>query len=263
MALNTEVLKGTTSLVVGIANKFSIAYSIAERIRACGGDVIATYIDDRFEKKVRECTDDMGIKAYFHYDASDASSAKNLAQEIEKIGRIDNIVHAIARAERVDLEGSYFNVNAGNFASAMHVSCFSLTNLAKELYEVINDNGSIITMTYGGARQTVHNYNVMGVCKAALEASVRYLAVDCGKRGIRVNAVSAGPIKTLAASGVRSFNGIVDASKKFSPLGRIVTLEDISGTALFLLINDLSSGVTGQVIYVDCGVSAVAVPGDD
>ena len=259
-----QPLKNKTSLVIGIANDFSIAHSVARRIRDNGGDVIATYMDDKFSRKVRECTKDMGIKEYIHYNAMDPECMEGFIEGIKKAcpNGIDHIVHAIARAERADLSGEYFNVNQENFTTAMHVSCYSLTQVSRCLFPLLNDGGSIVTFSYSGAQRTAPNYNVMGVCKAALEASVRYLAWDCGKRGIRVNAISAGPIKTLAATGIKDFQEIVEASKRFSPLKRSVTLDDISGTALFLLMNELSSGITGQVIYVDCGVNSVGLPTD-
>jgi enoyl-[acyl-carrier protein] reductase I len=260
--MNKNLLQGKRGIIFGVANDKSIAYSIAKECFENGAEIILTYLNDVFKKRVEPISKSLNVKAIFQCDASKPEDIENLYEEVSKIwDKIDFIVHAVAFSDKNELNGRYINTSLNNFLNSMHVSCYSLTNIAR-VFEPLMINktcsSSIITLTYYGAEKVMPNYNVMGVCKAALEASVKYLASDMGQYGIRVNAISAGPIRTLASSGISDFNYILEWNKNNSPMKRNVTQDEVGKSALFLL-SDLSSGVTGENIHVDCGYHIVGM----
>lgn len=249
------LLKGKRGLICGVANDKSIAWGIAKQAHENGAELIFSYQGEIFEKRVRPLAESVNSELIIECDVTNDESIKNMFEKIaSKFGKIDFIVHSIAFANKDFLQGKYFHVSRESFAQAMDVSVYSLTSLCKHGYEYMNEGGSVVTMTYFGAEKVIKNYNVMGVAKAALENSVMYLANDMGDKNIRVNAISAGPIKTLAGSGIAEFRKMLKDNEINSPLKRNVTLEDIGGTAVYLLSN-LGSGVTGENIHVDCGYS--------
>jgi enoyl-[acyl-carrier protein] reductase I len=255
----SNLLEGKNGLVVGVANNMSLAWSIAEAASKSGAELAFTYLNEALEKRVRPLAEELNSKYIYHCDASNDESIASLIQSVKKdMGKIDFIIHAVAFSDKSELKGRYLDTSLANFINTMHVSCYSLVNLVKRAEEILNDNSSIITLSYFGAEKVVPNYNVMGVAKAALEASVRYLAFDLGEKGVKVNAISAGPIRTLAASGIGDFRSMQNIHQSTSPLKRNTTQEDVAGTALYLLSN-LSSGVTGEVIHVDCGYSIMGM----
>lgn len=247
-------LKGKRYLILGVANEKSIAYSIAASLKEQGAELAFTYPNEAIEKRVRPIAEDFGVKLVLPCDVVSDQAIDAVFQEISSVwGSIDGIVHSVAFAEREDLLNRFSKTSRNGFHLAMDVSAYSLVAVAGRAEELMKEKGgSILTLSYLGAERVVKNYNVMGVAKAALEASVRYLAADLGETGIRVNAISAGPIKTLAASGIPQFKELLGAFAEKAPLKRNVTQEDVSNSALYLL-SPLSSGVTGETIYVDCG----------
>lgn len=251
---NNDLLKGKKGIVIGVANNFSIAWHIAELAKNSGATIALTYLNEALEKRVRPLAEELGSSEYvYECDASNEESLANLSKSLsENFGKIDFIVHAVAFSDKNELKGRYLDTSKANFLNTMDVSCYSLVSCVKHLENNLNDDASILTLTYHGASKVIPNYNVMGVAKAALEASVRYLAKDLGVKNIRVNAISAGPIKTLAASGISDFRVMLDNHAKTSPLKRNTTQQDVAKSALYLLCN-LSSGVTGEVHYVDSG----------
>ena len=259
--LKSDALSGKVGLVLGIANKRSIAFDIADQITKHGGGVAVTYLKDEYKKKVEPLASDIGASHLLYCNVLDTQSVDSAVSTLEKSwGKIDYLIHSIAFSEKNELQGEYIDTSLDNFLNAMNVSCYSFTMLAKKVRPLMEKNGgSLITMSYLGAEKVVPNYNVMGLCKAALESSVRYLAADLGSSNIRVNAISAGPIRTLAASAIGEFQSLLDWTATYSPLKRATTLQDVSGTALFL-ISDMSSGITGQTIYVDSGYNIVGIP---
>lgn len=250
------VMKGKKGLIVGVANNKSIAYGIAKACKDQGAEFALTYLNEQLEKRVRPIAEELGCDHVYPLDASKPEEIKELAQSLEKdFGKIDFIVHAVAFAPKEALTGMYVDTTKEAFRIAMDISVYSLVEITRELLPVMNDNGSIVTLSYLGSVQYIPHYNVMGVAKAALESSVRYLAADLGPtRGIRVNAVSAGPIKTLAASGIGDFRFILKWNEANAPLRKNVTIEEVGNSTMYLL-SDLSSGVTGEIHYVDSGYS--------
>ena len=247
------LLKGKKALIFGLANNRSIAYGISKAFHDNGAELAFSYAGDAIKKRVEPLSEELGGAFTFQCDVtSDEQIAEAVKITEQKWGKIDIMVHAVAFAAREDLQGRFIDTSRAGYALAMDVSAFSLIAMCKAFEPIMNDNGSIVTMTYYGADKWVHNYNVMGVAKAALQAGVRYLAYDLGPRGIRVNAISAGPIKTLASSGVSGFGDILHHIEKFSPLRRNVTTSDVGNAALFLA-SDLGAGVTGEVMFVDSG----------
>jgi enoyl-[acyl-carrier protein] reductase I len=248
-------------VVMGVANKWSIAWGIARKLRENGADVIYTYYGDSSErnlKKILEKEND-GDALLISCDVTNDEDLERAFAEIgQKIGKIDGVVHSIAHAKKEELEGRYLDTSRDGYLMAQEISAYSLVATAKQAIKYLNEGGSMITLTYLGGERVVPNYNVMGVAKAALEASVRYLAVDLGSEGFRINALSAGPIKTLAAKGVSGLDAMKESYLAKAPLKRMVTHDDISKTAMFLL-SDLSSGVTGENIHVDCGFHIIGV----
>jgi len=248
------MLDGQIALIFGIANDRSICWGIAQRLAAEGAELVFTYQGETLEKRVRPLADQLGVKLVLECDATDDAEVEAVFQAIrERYGHLDILVHGIAHARKDDLKSRYSDSSREGFAYAMDVSAYSLIHfcrLARPLME--GRNGRVITLTYYGAEKVVPNYHVMGAAKAALEASVRYLAYDLAADGIRVNAISAGPIKTLAASGISDFYTIGKTSIDRAPMKRLVTQDEVGKTALYLL-SDMSSGTTGEVVHVDAG----------
>ena len=253
-------MEGKRGLVMGVANRNSIAWGIARTLSEHGAELAFTYQGDAFGKRVKPLAESIGSTMLLPCDVEDISSVDAVFDTLAKNwGSIDFIVHAIAYSDKNELKGRYSETSRENFSRTMLISCFSFTEIAKRAAAMMPNGGSMITLTYGGSTRIMPNYNVMGIAKAALESSVRYLAMDFGLEDIRVNAISAGPVRTLAGSGVSDARLMYNYQKKNSPLGRTVTLEEIGGTALYLL-SDLSTGVTGEVHFVDSGYSIVSMP---
>jgi len=257
------LMAGKRGLVMGVANNRSIAWGISKAVAAQGAEVALTYQGDALKKRVEPLAAELGSKLVLPCDVNNPQSMDELFERIEKEwGRLDFLVHAIAFSDKNELDGRYVDTSATNFTQTMLVSCYSFTALAKRAERLMTDGGSLITLTYYGAEKVMPHYNVMGVAKAALEASVRYLAADLGKGGIRVNAISAGPIKTLAASGISDFRYILRWNEYNSPLRRTVTIEDVGGAGVYLL-SDLSRGVTGEIHHVDSGYHVQGMKNED
>ncbi len=248
-----NLMAGKHGLIMGVANKRSIAWGIAQAVAAQGATLALTYQGEALKKRVEPLAKDLGSDLVLPCDVTDGASMDAVFATLkEKWGKLDFLVHAIAFSDKNELDGRYVDTTEDNFTQTMLISCYSLTALSKRAESLMGENGSIITLTYYGAEKVMPHYNVMGVAKAALEASVRYLAADLGKNGIRVNAVSAGPIKTLAASGISDFRYILKWNEYNSALRRTVTIEDVGGAGLYL-VSDLSRGVTGEIHHVDSG----------
>lgn len=244
------IMDGKKGVVFGVANKWSIAWSISKILHSEGAQILLSYLGE--EDKIRELANEINADMFLCDVSKDEDIIKLFEYVGKKYGKIDYIVHSIAFAPREALQGRYIDTTREAFKIALDVSVYSLVKIVKEAENYLNDNGSIITMTYLGSVRVIPNYNVMGVAKAALESSVRYIAYDLGPRGIRCNAISAGPIKTLAARGISGFMSMYEEYPKRAALKRNVGVDEVAKTALFLL-SDLSSGITGEVIYVDAG----------
>lgn len=257
--MTSDFLKGKRGLVMGVANDRSIAWGLAEAAAANGAELAFTYQGDALLKRVKPLAERVGSKILVPCDVTDEASIDAAFSEIEKQwGQVDFVVHAIAFSDKNELDGLYLNTSRDNFLRTMDISVYSFTAVAQRAVPLMKDGGSLLTLTYYGAEQVMPHYNVMGVAKAALEASVKYLAADLGKDNIRVNAISAGPIKTLAASGIGDFRFILKWNELNAPLKRNVTIEDVGRSGLFLL-SDLSSGVTGEILHVDAGYHTVGM----
>ena len=253
------LMKGKKGLIMGMANDRSIAYGIAQNLQSQGAELAFSYQGDVLEKRVRPLAEGLGSDFLINCDATNEKELDALFEKLKKRwGKIDFVVHAIAFSKKEELAGKYLDTSRDNFLLTMDVSCYSFVSVANRATKIMNPGGSIITLTYYGAEKVIPNYNVMGVAKAALEASVRYLAHDLGTDSIRVNAISAGPIRTLAASGIGDFKAFLKLSEKTSPLKRNVTQDEVGKSALYLL-SDLSSGVTGEIIYVDSGYNIMGM----
>lgn len=256
-------MAGKRGLVMGVANKMSIAWGIAKAAHAHGAEIAFTYQGDALKKRVEPLAAEIGAHVVGHCDVTEPETLDACFANVEKLwGGIDFLVHAIAFSDKDQLTGRYLNTTADNFSKTMLISCYSLTAIAQRAEPLMKEGGSILTLTYYGAEKWMPHYNVMGVAKAALEASVRYLAADLGPQNIRVNAISAGPIKTLAASGIGDFRYILRWNEYNAPLRRTVTSEDVGHSALYLL-SDLSRGVTGEVHHVDAGYHIVGMKNPD
>lgn len=252
-------LAGKKGLIMGVANDRSIAWGISKAAHEAGAELAFTYQGEALEKRVKPLAESVGSDIMIPCDVTDMASMDKAFAEIEaKWGKIDFVVHAIAFSDKNELDGMYVDTTRENFLRTMDISVFSFTAVAQRAAKLMNDGGSLVTLTYYGAERVMPHYNVMGVAKAALEASVRYLAADLGPRNIRVNAISAGPIKTLAASGIGDFRYILKWNELNAPLRRNVTIEDVGRSGLFLL-SDLGSGVTGEVLHVDSGYHTVGM----
>jgi enoyl-[acyl-carrier protein] reductase I len=246
-------MRGKRGLVMGVANNRSIAWGIARACAAQGAEVAFTYQGDALKKRVEPLAAELGSKIVLPCDVTDAPSMDAVFASLEKTwGRLDFLVHAIAFADKAELDGRYVDTSEKNFTQSMLISCYSFTALAQRAEKLMTNGGSMLTLTYYGAEKVMPHYNVMGVAKAALEASVRYLAADLGKKNIRVNAISAGPIKTLAASGIADFRYILRWNEYNSALRRTVTIEEVGASGLYLL-SDLGRAVTGEIHHVDAG----------
>jgi enoyl-[acyl-carrier protein] reductase I len=247
------LFEGKTALIFGVANKNSIAWGIAQALHREGCELAFSYAIPQLEERVRPLAESVGAKLIEECDVTDdAAIARVFAKVKDTYGTLDALVHAIAYAEREDLDGRFVDTSRQGFKTALEVSAYSLVALTCAAEPLMPNGGSILTMTYYGSDKVAPNYNVMGVAKAALESSVRYLAYDLGPKGIRVNAISAGPIKTLAAAGITGFRKLLAYSERTAPLRMLVTQEDVGNTALWLL-SDWSRAVTGDVVYVDAG----------
>ena len=257
------IMAGKRGLVMGVANERSIAWGISAAAAAQGAELAFTYQGDALKKRVEPLAASIGSSLVMPCDVTDEASMDAIFDELKKTwGSIDFIVHAIAYSDKEELKGEYVDTTRDNFQRTMDISVYSFTTLARRAAELMTDGGSMITLTYYGAERVMPHYNVMGVAKAALEASVRYLAVDLGGKNIRVNGLSAGPMKTLAASGIGDFRYILKWNEYNSPLKRNVTLDDVGGAGMYLL-SDLSSGVSGETHHVDCGYHVVGMKAVD
>jgi len=259
----TALMQGKRGLIMGVANDHSIAWGIAKALAAHGASLAFTYQGEALGKRVRPLAEQLGSTFVMPCDVEDIASVDAVFSEIEKQwSTMDFLVHAIGFSEKNELKGRYAETSRENFSRTMVISCFSFTEAAKRAAKLMRNGGSLLTLTFNGGERTMPNYNVMGLAKAALEASVRYLAVDFGRDRIRVNAISAGPIRTLAGAGIGDARAMFAFQQKHSPLGRGVTLEELGGAALYLL-SDLSTGVTGEIHFVDSGYNVIAMPHPD
>ena len=259
MSNNKGLMAGKRGLIMGVANNRSIAWGIAKAAHDQGAELAFTYQGDALKKRVEPLAESIGSKIVLACDVTDTASMDQVfATLAQEWGRLDFVVHAIAYADKDELTGRYVETTADNFNKSLNISCYSFTAIAQRAEKLMTEGGSLLTLTYYGAEKWMPHYNVMGVAKAALEASVRYLAADLGPNNIRVNAISAGPIKTLAASGIGDFRYILRWNEYNSPLRRTVTIEEVGQSALFLL-SDMSRGVTGEILHVDSGYHVVGM----
>ncbi len=248
-----DAMKNKKGIILGLANDHSIAWGIAKALHEQGAEMAFTYMGEALERRVRTLAESLGSKIILPCNVTDSDSLDNLFAEIEKQwGKIDFVVHAIAFSDKNELKGRYCDTSLANFLNSMHISCYSFTDICCRAAKIANPGASFITLSYLGAERVIPNYNVMGVAKAALETSVMYLARDLGEQEIRVNAISAGPIRTLASAGIGDFKSILGWNRANSFLPRNMTIEDVGNSALYLL-SDLASGVTGEVLHVDGG----------
>jgi len=253
-------MKGKRGLIMGVANDHSIAWGIAKALADQGAELAFTYQGEAFGKRVKPLAESVGSDILLPCDVEDIETVDAVFDELkEKWGSLDFIVHAIGFSDRSELKGLYADTSRENFTKTMVISCFSFTEVAKRAADMMNDGGSMITLTYAGSTRVMPNYNVMGVAKAALEASVRYLASDYGPRGIRVNAISAGPVRTLAGAGIGDARAMYSWQQKNSPLRRSIDINHVGQSALYLL-SDMSYGVTGEVHFVDSGYHVTSMP---
>ncbi|MBO3759142.1 enoyl-ACP reductase FabI [Ciceribacter sp. L1K23] len=263
MAQSSGLMAGKRGVIMGVANNRSIAWGIAKACREAGAEIALTWQGDALKKRVEPLAQELDALMAGHCDVTDLATIDEVFANVEKAwGKIDFVVHAIAFSDKDELTGRYIDTSRENFAKSMDISVYSFTAVANRAEAIMNDGGSLLTLTYYGAEKVMPHYNVMGVAKAALEASVRYLAVDMGGRGIRVNAISAGPIKTLAASGIGDFRYILKWNEYNAPLKRTVSIEEVGKSGVYLL-SDLSTGVTGEVHHVDSGYHTVGMKAVD
>jgi len=260
---NESLMSGKRGLIMGVANDHSLAWGIGERIAKAGAEVAFTYQGEALLRRVEPLAKSIGSHFLLPCDVGDDSQIEETFQQLkQKWGQIDFLVHAIGFSDKEELKGQYINTSRNNFLNTLDISCYSLTSVSRAAAPLMTNGGSILTLTYYGSEKVMPHYNVMGVAKAALEASVRYLAVDLGAHNIRVNAISAGPARTLASSGIGDFRYILKWNMYNSPLKRNITLEEVGGAGLYLL-SDLSTGVTGEVHHVDCGYHAIGMKAID
>ena len=259
----SNVMAGKRGLIMGVANERSIAWGIAKTAAEHGAELAFTYQGDALLKRLEPLAQSVGSDTIMQCDVTeDRSIEEAFALIRKKWGKLDFLVHAIAYSDKEELKGEYVNTTRDNFLRTLDISCYSFTSVAKHAADLMENGGSLLTLSYYGSERVMPHYNVMGVAKAALEASVRYLAVDLGAQGIRVNGLSAGPMKTLAASGIGDFRYILKWNQYNSPLKRNVTLDDVGGAAMYLL-SDLASGVSGEIHHVDCGYNIVGMKAVD
>ncbi|HZH12132.1 MAG TPA: enoyl-ACP reductase FabI [Microvirga sp.] len=255
----TGILAGKRGLVMGVANNRSIAWGIAQAARQQGAELAFTYQGDALKKRVEPLAKELDALVVGHCDVTDGATIDAVFEEVKRAwGSLDFVIHCIAFSDKDELTGRYVDTTEGNFSKSLLISCYSFTAIAQRAEKLMNDGGSLVTLTYYGAEKWMPHYNVMGVAKAALEASVRYLAADLGPKNIRVNAISAGPIKTLAASGIGDFRYILKWNEYNSPLRRTVTIEEVGETAAYL-VSDMARGMTGEILHVDAGYHVVGM----
>jgi enoyl-[acyl-carrier protein] reductase I len=259
MAEASGLMRGKRGLIMGVANNRSIAWGIARAARAHGAEIALTYQGEAFKKRVEPLAEEVGGLVVGHCDVAEPATIDAVFAAVQSAwGSLDFLVHAIAFSDKDQLDGRYIDTTPDNFAKTLHISCYSFTAIAQRAEKLMPQGGSMLTLTYYGAEKWMPHYNVMGVAKAALEASVRYLAADLGTKNIRVNAISAGPIKTLAASGIGDFRYILKWNEYNAPLRRTVTTEEVGDTAVYLL-SDMARGVTGEIHHVDAGYHIVGM----
>jgi len=253
------LMEGKKGLIVGVANERSIAWGIARALAREGAELGFTYAFEALEKRVRPLAEEAGSDFVVELDVCDDAQIDGVFEKVERhFGTIDFLVHAVAFSDKAELKGNYYDTSRPNFLKTMDISVYSFTILSRKALELMPDGGSLLTLSFYGARKVITNYNVMGVAKAALEASVRYLAVDMGPKNVRVNAISAGPIKTLASAGISDFKEMLNQGATRSPLGRNVTLDEVGNAGLYLL-SDMSTATTGEVLFVDSGYHVTGV----
>ena len=259
----TALMQGKRGLIMGVANDHSIAWGIAKTLAEHGAALAFTYQGEALGRRVKPLAESVNSNLVMACDVEDIASVDAVFAEIERQwGTMDFLVHAVAFSEKSELKGRYADTTRENFVRTMVISCFAFTEAAKRAGRLMTSGGSMLTLTFNGGERTMPNYNVMGLAKAALEASVRYLAVDFGRDKIRINAISAGPIRTLAGAGIGDARAMFAFQQKHSPLGRGITLEELGGAGLYLL-SDLSTGVTGEIHFVDSGYNVIAMPHPD
>ncbi len=260
MSQTIPLMAGKRGLIMGVANDHSIAWGIAKALHAQGADLAFTYQNGAFERRVRPLAESVGSDIVLPCDVEQESDIAGAFADLkQRWGHVDVVIHAIAYSDKEELKGRYLNTSRANFRRTLAISCYSFTAVARQAAALMQSGGSLITLTYLGAERVTPNYNVMGVAKAALEASVRYLAVDLGERGIRVNAISAGPMRTLAGSAIGDARFVFGWNRDHAPLKRNVLLNEVGSAGLYLA-SDLSRGVTGEVHYVDGGYNIVGIP---
>ena len=258
--MTDTLMAGRRGLVMGVANDHSIAWGIARQLHKHGAELAFTYQGEAFGKRVKPLAQSTGSEILLPCDVEDIATVDAVFDALKaKWGKIDFLVHAIAFSDKNELKGRYANTTRENFIRTMVISCFSFTEIARKAAALMPDGGSMVTLTYGGSTRVMPNYNVMGVAKAALESSVRYLAADYGPQGIRVNAISAGPMRTLAGAGIGDARAMFSFQQNHAPLRRTVTLDEVGGAGLYLL-SSLSGGVTGEIHYVDSGYNIISMP---
>lgn len=258
-----KLMAGKKGLIMGVANDRSMAWAIAKKCSEQGAELAFSYQGEALEKRVRPLAESIGSDMVLPCDVSDQASMDELFKALEeKWGKLDFVLHAIGYSDKSELRGRFIDTSLDNYLMTMNISAFSFVEVAKRAEKLMTKGGSLLTLSYYGAEKVVPHYNVMGVAKAALECATRYMARDLGEQNIRVNAISAGPMKTLAASGVGDFRMLMKYNEKNSPLKRNITMDDIAGSGLYML-SDLSSGVTGQIHHVDSGFSATCMPLDE
>ncbi len=254
------LMSGKRGLVMGVANDHSIAWGIAKAAHEQGAELAFTYQGDAFLKRIRPLAEQLGVRELMQCDVGTPGSLEAVFERLGEVwGHLDFLVHAVAYSDKDELKGRYLDTTRGNFARTLEVSCYSFTAAARLAQPLMREGGSLVTLTYLGSERVTPNYNVMGIAKAALEASVRYLAADLGEQGVRVNAISAGPMRTLAGSAVANARFVYGWTRDHAPLKRPVTLQEVGGAGLYLL-SDLSAGVTGEVMHVDSGYNVVGIP---
>jgi len=260
---SSGLMAGKKGLIMGVANNRSIAWNIAKAVSSEGAELAFTYQGEALLKRITPLAESIGSDFIMPCDVTDSGTVEKVFSEIEKKwGKLDFLLHGIAFSDKSELTGKYLDTTADNFTQTMKISCYSFTEICQKAQKLMTDGGSLLTLTYAGSERVMPHYNVMGVAKAALEASVRYLAEDLGSQNIRVNALSAGPMKTLAASGIGDFRYILKWNEYNSPLRRNVSADDVGGSGMYLL-SDLSSGVTGETHHVDCGYNIIGMKAVD
>ena len=254
------MIKGKKGIVIGIANDHSIAWGIAKQLHASGAQLAITYQNNTLLKRVKPLADKVNSDILVECDINNEDHLQNIFTQIKKgFGEIDFIIHAVAYSDKNELNGRYVDTSKDNFINSLSISCYSFTRIAKIFQPIINPGGSLVTLSFHGASKVMPNYNVMGVAKAALETSVKYLSVDLGDQNVRVNAISAGPMRTLAGAAITNARDVFNYTSENSSLKRNVNLDELGNSALYL-VSDLSSAITGEIHYVDCGFNIVGMP---